>query len=950
MKRLAAGASCFYIVACLALLGRAQTQQPTFRTCVQLVRIDVSVLDDKRQPVRGLQASDFTVLEDGQPRPIRSFQAVDHAAAPPPIAPMTPIPTHEVATNQVGDDTSRLIFILMDRSIPPERPMLIARQIADAAVDAMAPGDLAAVVTTGLGVPQNLTSDRARLHRTIAGSDWSQSLSQAQLDDPIVAKLGMGDVLGDTRCMCGLCVMDTITRLANDVRDVPRRKVLLFIGSNLIVQAGPRDASLDVGCERRVRDSREKLFDALGASNMTVHSIDPNGLASVGPATRATVVNGVENRDGRALNAQLTQERDDFMKAQGNLAVLPELTGGRTILNSNEPFRMVPGVLHESDAYYLLAFEPIEARGDVRHDIKVAVSRKGVSVHTARYIPAESTARATAAAPSPNSPLERALTDVLPDGSVPLGMSVASFASPDAGHAYVGVTLDASAFATKPGSLPLELALLASDERGRHVNAARQTGIVQVPLGSAGAADSVELQTYLRLPPGDYEVRAAVMNGDTRAASSVFTHITVPSFEDGRLELSDVVLGTRENAGSLPQAAPAMPLVPTTQRAFNAGTPAWAFVRVYRPAAADARQPVSVDATVLDSDGRPVRRQSLKSAAFTGRFADVRIGLPLKDLAAGAYLLRIDAKQGHAEASRTITYTVASTASPTPEEEPSAELTAALDASAAYLGQYEHRISAIGAEEDYQQAVTPLSGSVISGPIQSRVNAANAPARPLTRNTRANIMTISLGAKGWVAFRDVFQVDGRPVRDREERLGRVLQNVTPDSLDQARRIAAESARYNLDPDTMHIDRTINVPMTALMFLRAANQSRSSFHLGKPERVGGVECVTLQFTERSLPRLIGTSDGAPAQGTFWIDMANGGRVVKTELRMQSGAAPGQSVRSRTAVTYARIDKLDLWAPVAMDETYELTTTRQTVTGHATYSGYREFKVTTSTDIK
>jgi VWFA-related protein len=943
---------CLWAICAAGALTAAQDHpQPTFRTGVQLVRIDVSVLDDKRQPVRGLQASDFTVLEDGQPRPIRSFQAVDHAdgATATVAPPMSPVQAHEVATNRMGDDSSRLIFILMDRSIPPERPMYVAKQIADAAVDAMAPGDLAAVLTTGIsGVPQNLTADRARLHQTIASADWSQGLSQAQKDDPIVSSpaLNMGDVLGDTRCMCGLCVMETIARIANDVRDVPRRKVMLFIGSDIIVQAAPREFSQDVGCEKRVRDAREKLFDALGASNMTVHSIDPNGVATVGPASRATVVNGVE-RDGRALNQQLMRERNDFMAAQGNLAVLPDLTGGRAILNSNEPFGMVPEVLHESDAYYLLAFDPIESTGEIRHTIDVRVARRGVSIHTARFILPSSTATAApAGAATAESPLERALTGVLPNQSVPLGMSVASFAGPDAGHAYVGVTLDASAFATTPGSMPLEIALLASDERGRSAGGARQTGTVQVPLGAAGAGE-VELQTFVTLPPGDYELRAAVMNADTRAASSVFTHITVPSFDDARLGLSDVVLGTRENAGSLPEAAPAIPIVPTTTRAFSLGTPAWAFVRVYRPSGANA-SPVSVETTLLDSDGRPVRHQSLKSAAFTGRNADIRIGLPLKDLVPGRYVLQIDAKQGRADAARTITYTVSPTGAADLPEDRSPELTAALDAAGAYLEQYEHRISAIGAEEQYQQAVTPLP--VASGPIPSRQNAVNGPAAPVTRSTRANIMTISLGATGWVTFRDVFQVDGRPVRDRQERLARVLQHVTPDSLEQARRIATESARYNLNPDTTRIDRTINVPMTALLFLRAANQSRSSFRLGKPERIGGVDCVTLEFSERSQPRLIQTADGAPAQGTFWIDMADGGRIIKTEVRMQSGRAPGQSVRSQTTVTYARADKLDLWMPAVMDETYEVAATRQVVTGHATYADFREFKVTTSADIK
>jgi hypothetical protein len=211
-------------------------------------------------------------------------------------------------------------------------------------------------------------------------------------------------------------------------------------------------------------------------------------------------------------------------------------------------------------------------------------------------------------------------------------------------------------------------------------------------------------------------------------------------------------------------------------------------------------------------------------------------------------------------------------------------------------------------------------------------------------------MAISLGQRGWVSFRDVFELDGRPVRDRVERLSRILQNINPDSLGQARQIADESARYNLQPQGTIVDRTINVPMTALYFMRAANQPRSVFTLGNAERVDGILCTTLQFVEQTRPRLIGTKDGAAAQGTVWIDMANGGRILKTELRVQTTTVAGQSVRARSVVTYGRIDTLDLWLPVGMNESYELTPARQTITGHATYSDYREFKITTSENIK
>ena len=52
-------------------------QPPTFRTGVDVVQIDVSVLDKARRPVRGLSAADFTVLEDGKPRPIVAFSAIE---------------------------------------------------------------------------------------------------------------------------------------------------------------------------------------------------------------------------------------------------------------------------------------------------------------------------------------------------------------------------------------------------------------------------------------------------------------------------------------------------------------------------------------------------------------------------------------------------------------------------------------------------------------------------------------------------------------------------------------------------------------------------------------------------------------------------------------------------------------------------------------------------------
>ena len=57
-------------LALLSLIALLATQQPsgpqaTFRTGVDVVQLDVSVLDKDRKPIRALTASDFTILEDG---------------------------------------------------------------------------------------------------------------------------------------------------------------------------------------------------------------------------------------------------------------------------------------------------------------------------------------------------------------------------------------------------------------------------------------------------------------------------------------------------------------------------------------------------------------------------------------------------------------------------------------------------------------------------------------------------------------------------------------------------------------------------------------------------------------------------------------------------------------------------------------------------------------------
>lgn len=138
-----------------------------FGAGVDLVQVDVSVLDKNRRPVRGLDAADFTLLEEGKPRPVAAFTAVElPPRGKPPKADWTRDVPADTATNAIPDE-GRLVIILLDRSIPIGLPALTARKVARAAIEQLGPGDLAAVVYTGSGAPQDFTSDRGRLFAAI---------------------------------------------------------------------------------------------------------------------------------------------------------------------------------------------------------------------------------------------------------------------------------------------------------------------------------------------------------------------------------------------------------------------------------------------------------------------------------------------------------------------------------------------------------------------------------------------------------------------------------------------------------------------------------------------------------------------------------------------------------------------------------------------------------------
>src|SRR5207237_8511865 len=86
MKQLLVAFAAFLIAAPLGAQGQAQTQgqtqQPTFRTGVDVITVDVGVIDSRGQPVTDLHAPEFTVKIDGQPRRVVTAHLVKYDYTP----------------------------------------------------------------------------------------------------------------------------------------------------------------------------------------------------------------------------------------------------------------------------------------------------------------------------------------------------------------------------------------------------------------------------------------------------------------------------------------------------------------------------------------------------------------------------------------------------------------------------------------------------------------------------------------------------------------------------------------------------------------------------------------------------------------------------------------------------------------------------------------------------
>jgi VWFA-related protein len=343
------GMAAMAVVALCAYQPRSQAQQSsdgagtgtTLQVYSRLTIVDVTATDATGQAVHGLTQSDFTILEDGKPQPIRNFEEVGER----PIMPTRQMPPNVYTNLKPPPPSSAVNIILLDfaNEAPIDSTILpqVARslqlqnyvkQAAIQAIDQMPAGTRVAVLsmTNNLHIMQGFTSDPAILKAAI---------NAAPLD--LDGNGNQQDVQADMR---NRMVLEAFNQIAADTASLKGRK-------NLIWFAMGNPALTDPNHRGSLPDYSKPLtlaYDALTASQVSIYPIAAQGV-------------------GRLGVAQLSLEQ--FAQA----------TGGVAFSETNDMATAVLRAIDNGANYYSIAYIPPNPQyNGAYHKIDVRVDQPGV--------------------------------------------------------------------------------------------------------------------------------------------------------------------------------------------------------------------------------------------------------------------------------------------------------------------------------------------------------------------------------------------------------------------------------------------------------------------------------------------------------------------------------------------------------------------------------------------
>lgn len=252
-----------------------------------------------------------------------------------------------------------------------------------------------------------------------------------------------------------------------------------------------------------------------------------------------------------------------------------------------------------------------------------------------------------------------------------------------------------------------------------------------------------------------------------------------------------------------------------------------------------------------------------------------------------------------------------------------------------YVMNYEQQFALLLSDEHYVQELQrpPNPGDNLSRSNPGGGMRAGGAMNVQTFKSDFLLVQLGMDGEGWMPFRDVFEVKGKKVRERNDRLLKLFLDNDKGAFDKAARLNDASAKHHLG----NVARTINIPTLGMMLLHPRVNERFEFTDGGEETLNGRVLRKALYREVARPTLIKTTRGRDLAltGTIWIDPFNGA-VVKSEMN-----AADPAVRCQVVVTFRRDEALAMWVPEKMEEYYKAALAVDDILATATYSNVRKY---------
>ena len=581
-------------------------QQPIFRAGTDLVRVDVTVTQRGDEPVSDLKIEDFDVTDDDVPQTVETlkFIQVDGTRQSNLDEPLE-IRSKEHAMLEAAREDVRLFAIFLDDYHISKRPeiTLPLRDALTRFVNQLGPNDLVALMeplTTLYDLKYTRSKpDLLNRIRSFEGRYGETFPVKSPIEEAQLTQRNWMELRGGVT----LSALKALATQMGGLRD--GRKSILFFSQGPDVRPGsPNDELM------------KEIDEAANRGNVTIHVIDPRPLGTVGFG-------------GDAVLRRLAAD-----------------TGGRAIVNTNNPTEQLQGVMADASAYYLVGYTPTRKTNDGRfHEIKVKVKRKGVKVNARRGYWSASEKEMTAAAAAAATPVNVGLTTALSSLSDSVNTRAVTiwtgFARDDAQHTRVMFTWEPN-YQPATSERPQRLEIQPVDDAG-------QPNVPAQVIG--GAPGELPMMARFELTPGKHKLRFTSLTQKGDLLDRWVQTQSVPDLTKQSIVLATPKILRARNMIELRALEANATAAPTASTRF--GPTDRVLVEIECQAQDGLNPQVKVD--LLNARGDVLR--ALEAPPLTdGR---LRMTLPVSSLANSTYVLRIEATAGEQTAQQWVAFRIA---------------------------------------------------------------------------------------------------------------------------------------------------------------------------------------------------------------------------------------------------------------------------------------------------